>query len=509
MNRLMRFIVITISSCAIIMLVCISRHSDDEKGIYSWNVRAIPLDRAIEVEWNLPGNCKFVTVTITDSEKGYVQTVDVMPPERSYAFTEGLHGTLYTVSVEGTLRDDSREEIYEKNVLYLDYDKLPNMPLLVIQTSDGEEPQYEEAVKEDEELWGETITNNQYVNGSMTMIRNQTESPSMQMKWKIRGNANTVTQPKKPYKIVLDAPADLLGGGAETTGREWVLLSNGIELKTYLGTYLSNLCGVEWVPPMEFVNVMVNGDWKGCYILTTAVCYEAAHGRVSSSGYIFENDAYWWNENRIYFKTEEQLYQMGYTFKYPKIKKEDDPRIAQLQKYMQEVEDLVLAGNSDYQELIDEDTLVSWILVRDILGQGDGGGSNMYFYKYDFDLENSRSSKVKMGPLWDFDSAFEVADEWSRSRTREVFLFSKLFELQSFSEAYQRKWQSISPELAKNVDKQLEDLDRQQGNVIEESWELDEARWGREVIPLTEQVRYASEWFRYRTEWMDQALKKE
>ena len=93
----------------------------------------------IVIEWNLPGNCKLVTVTITDSE-GYVQTVDVMPPERSYAFTEGLHGTLYTVSVEGTLKDDSREEIYEKDVLYLDYDKLPDMPLPVIQTSDGKEP---------------------------------------------------------------------------------------------------------------------------------------------------------------------------------------------------------------------------------------------------------------------------------------------------------------------------------------------------------------------------------
>ena len=364
-------------------------------------------------------------------------------------------------------------------------------------------------MKEDEELWGETIINNQYVNGSMTMIRNQTESPSMQMKWKIRGNANTVTQPKKPYKIVLDAPADLLGGGAETTGREWVLLSNGIELKTYLGTYLSNLCGVEWVPPMEFVNVMVNGDWKGCYILTTAVCYKAAHGRVSSSGYIFENDAYWWNENGIYFKIEEQLYQMGYTFKYPKIKKEDDPRIAQLQKYMQDVENLVLAGNDDYRDYIDEGTFVSWIMVRDILGQADSGGSNMYLYKYDFEVNDNKSSKVKMGPLWDFDSAFEQVDEWSTSRTRDVFLFPWLVEQPSFSEAYRNKWESISPELAENVDKQLETLYRQQGKEIEKSWQLDEARWDREVIPLTEQMRDASEWVRNRTEWMDEALKEE
>ena len=55
--------------------------------------------------------------------------------------------------------------------------------------------------------------------------------------------------------------------------------------------------------------------------------------------------------------------------------------------------------NGSYQNMIDVESFARWMLAHDILGNTDGAGSNIFITKYD----NTETSLIKMGPLWDFD----------------------------------------------------------------------------------------------------------
>lgn len=465
------------------------------------------IDDSIIIKWNAPGwnICDYVTIQVAD-ESGIIYERNLWPVIEKLSYKNGEHGKAYTVSVAAHYRDGSFGEKIEKRALFLDYDRLPRIPLMVIQTYSGDDPDYNEAKRPDDSLWGATITDNEYLAGEMAMSGGGLKSVSGSVKIRVRGNTSSVDQEKKSYKIKLQDPCDLLDRKKGCSCKEWVLLNNGRNLNTYIGNYIGTLCGMEWQPQMAFVNVILNGDWKGCYCLTEAVCLESSYGLVGDTGYIFENDTYWWNSDGDYFKTDNQIYELGYTFKYPEIRDKGEGAVLALQRYMQEFEDRILGGDLSYQDYIDEKSYSNWILARDILGNFDGGGSNMYFYKYDFDENNATSSKVKMGPLWDFDGIFMTEGQWSDSRSGRLSYFPQLFGQDTFLNAYTESWKNIFPDLCDNVKIFLEDFEEDYGEDMDASWRLDSSRWNVSIAPFYKQKENALDWFFDRTVWMNNSL---
>lgn len=502
-RRLIRFVVIV--SCIICMgVLYYLNHLINEDVTWDINqVKVKALDGEIRVEWENTGvkkaGVKNFLVCITGGEDEIA--AECKPEDKSYSFTDGVHGTLYTVSVTAEFQSGEKTSS-EKQLLYLDYAMLPDLPLLIMDTVNEEEPTYTEAIKSDADLLGETITDNEYVNGVLRTSGLGYDREEFQMKIRIRGNTSALGSEKKPYKLTLENGADFLGKGAQSAHKEWDLLSCGTSINTYLGCYTADLCGMEWQPDMIFVNLILNGDWKGCYCLIEPVSKETAGSYVSSSGYIFENDAYYWNADGIYFQTLYPTYDSGYTVKYPRIDKADDVRLARMQAYMQQFEDAILSGDDNYHNYIEESSFVAWTLARDILGLRDGVGSNMYFYKYDYQPDNPTASKVKMGPLWDFDSAFQTEDQWSVNRG----IYVQFLEQQSFYDCYVSQWEQVSEHLADDVEENLQQLSDEQGEALDESWALDEARWNIPVSSLQEQINQALAWYQRRIEWMNQQI---
>ena len=464
-------------------------------------------DDVIIIRWDSPDwfTCDYVTIQVWD-DNDIVYEKNIWPIIEKISYKNGEHGKAYTVSVSAHYRDGSFGENIVKRALFLDFDKLPDIPLMIINTYSGDDPTYDDAEKLDDDLWGATIVNNDYLSGEMMMSGEGFQSVSTGVDIKVRGNTSSCDRDKKSYKIKLDNANDLLGRGSGYSGKEWVLLNNGNSLNTYIGDYVAALCGMDWQPQMMFVNVILNGDWKGCYCLTEAVSQESSYGLVSETGYIFENDAYWWNSEDLYFKTDNQIYQLGYTFVYPEISSKEETVVLELQNYMQEFENRILDGDVSYQDYIDESSYIRWILVRDILGNTDGGGSNMFFYKYDFDVKNPTSSKVKMGPLWDFDGAFYEIDDWSACRSGAVSYFPQLFNQDSFAGQYIETWKDVYPYLYDNVKMNLDDLEESYGEDIEASWQLESNRWGIGIRSFYKQKEQALDWFSKRVIWMNETL---
>ena len=463
-------------------------------------------DSVINIQWSA-AQCNGIDhIELTISGKNGTHETNISPSKTSYSYEAGVHGEWYAITIVSRFTDGSYGEEFTTVVPFLVYDKLPDIPLIIINTSNGLEPPYEEAVKPDESLAGRTIINNESVPAEYMMRQSGCADIASRIKIKVRGNTSSVAGYKQSYKIILNEPMDLLGRGTKYANKNWVLLNSGTNLKTYIGEYVAGLYDVEWSPEMMFVNVILNGDWKGCFLLIESVDRSVARVNVSNTGYIFENNAYWWKPDVLYFQLEHQHVAMRYTFKYPHINNSDDPRFFQLQQYMQEYEDLIFSGNVEYRNYIDEESFAKWILVRDLMGEFDGLGSNMYFYKYDFELDNPTSSKVKMGPLWDFDGSFMVEGEWSNSRLNVGTYFPKLFEQESFNQIYMKLFQSKEETVVPDIETYLRELEYLQGEALNQSWILDCQRWGHEYIPIEEQIKNDVEWLSKRVVWMKNAL---
>ena len=354
---------------------------------------------------------------------------------------------------------------------------------------------------------GATITDNEYLECEMMMTRNGVKIANSRAKFRVRGNTSAKL-PNKPYKLELYSAADLLELGNAYADKEWVLLNTLNNFKTYFSTELANIFKVEWQPRIRFVNLMLNDEWQGCYILSESVKRSAKRINISHSGYIFEYDPYFWKPNTTYFKTTHTHKAYGYTFKYPKKSNLSQYDIGKLKQHLQEFEDLLENKDERYTEYIDMDSFTTWILFHDLIGSIDGAGSNMYFYKYDFDFENPKSSKIKRGPLWDFSGAFKVTDDWSKVHYHANFL-KQLFQIPSFRKAYKDKFYSFKNKIVPKLKLESAKFRKNQGKAIQESWNLHAARWNIPTKKVGDDIKEKLDFLSNRIQWIDNKFKND
>lgn len=477
-----------------------------EKSVLS-GFRLSSDDQCITVSWDEVSSRSVQSVALAITGEGFSASVSLNPSYSSqYRFTDGVHGERYTVSISLVYQDGTTSEAQEKSALFLSYDDLPSdVPLLQITTENYEDPEAEYVSASEAGTVGASIINNEPVEGTLVLTEDgKTISTGLEIK--IRGNTSAYSE-KKPYRLTLDQPIDLLNGESNCADTDWVLLAySGTNLKTFLGNDIATLCGMEWQPQLRFVNVILNGDWKGCYLLTEAVERSSAKLYVEDTGYFFENDAYWWNSGGLYFKTENQVSSLGFTFQYPNITDASDARIATLQSYMQEVEDAILSGSASVSEYLDLDSWAGWLLCRDILGHGDAVGSNLYYYIYDLASSDASDRKIHMGPLWDFDGAFATVSGWSAQHDAGYLYFAYLFELPEFRAAYEELWSALYPQLLDTIEDALEALYAAQGAGLEESRALDSVRWQVERTSLKDETETVLDFFEEQLAWMEQQI---
>lgn len=262
----------------------------------------------------------------------------------------------------------------------------------------------------------------------------------------IRINGNTTayySDPlNMPYKIKLEKAADLLcrKKDKDYDDKHWRLLKDAVSMNTIVGLKLSQIIGLEWTSAFIPCNVIINGDYRGCYLLMETVKRnnECRIHCDKNTGYIVERDPYWWKEANYFSSSwykEESLYR--WTWKYPDEDELDEEREQYIQQYIDNMEQSLSSGN--YIDYIDLSSWSKWILAHDILGTRDSGGANMYFKKSD----NTMNSRLEMPCIWDFDSSYEVTQgSFSRLHLSKNSYFSTLFNNvnNTFAEEYVDLW---------------------------------------------------------------------
>jgi len=109
------------------------------------------------------------------------------------------------------------------------------------------------------------VSKDDYINATVTLdgVTHVTE---------IRGRGNSTWKwPKKPYKLKLEEDAALVGARAHD---EWVLLAGYADrsaVRTAAAFAIAAHTTLRWTPKYRYVDVVLNGQPQGLYLLTEQV----------------------------------------------------------------------------------------------------------------------------------------------------------------------------------------------------------------------------------------------
>lgn len=385
------------------------------------------------------------------------------------------------------------------------------LKVVYVTTVDGEEPTAE-PITAPAGSWGIGLTNVTKVPGSVKIFSPEGDllydsgeylKKESGMTIKIRGNTSALYD-KKPFKIKLEKKADLLlRDDKNLRDKNWLLLADR-DLLRMCGFILGKVAGMEWAPAYEWVNVVVNGDYRGNYMLVEAVeRNETCRIRTEETGFVTERDAYWWNENGEYLNSL-WLPQFGWTMKYPDFEDFTEEQKNYVQSVIDEYEAILSTEN--YTDLIDIDSFCRWVICQDVLGTSDGGGTNLFIAKKD----NTPDSKLYVPVLWDTDSAEEVENEWSRVHKQTVI--SLLFN--NNNKAFVHHFINLYNEISADLFQALQDLaDKcltEEYDAYARSAEMNNKRWTRDnydrALPPQENADHLNWWLNLRKPWLDSAV---
>lgn len=265
--------------------------------------------------------------------------------------------------------------------------QLTNLPTVIINTENAQEI----VSKENE------ISSNVYIiseNGTNLLSTSETGVRG-------RGNASWDQFPKKPYRLKFKSKQSPLG--APASAKKWTLISNYSDkslMRNILAFEASRRIGQAYTPYCHPVDVIVNGEYRGCYQLCDQV--EAAEGRVpAKDGYLIEIDAYAWKEVSAFWSWKGT----PVTIKHPD---EDDITDAQrnhIEFFFNQMETAALGSDfadpeKGYRKYLDLESFLRNLLVGDFCGNTDLLWS-VYMYK------DAADGKLYTGPTWDHDLSFD------------------------------------------------------------------------------------------------------
>jgi hypothetical protein len=365
-----------------------------------------------------------------------------------------------------------------------------------------------------------------YVNATITIEsrddRGATIETLHEIVTEIKGRGNTTWgMEKKPYRLKFDKSTEVLG---MPKSKHWVLLANYSDktlMRNELAFEVSRRMGFAYTPKMKYVDVILNGDYVGNYMLCEHIRIDKNRVNVAeleptdtdiTGGYLLEIDER--KGEPVWFETKEA--KMIFCVNRP----EDIPynQKEYISNHVQKVED-VLYGKNDVnvvEELpkyIDMKSFIDYLLLNELSKNVDGNlRLSTFVYK------DRNNDKLYFGPVWDYDIAFGNVnyDEcnyiagWHARKWAEWY--KQFFTHPEFDKMVKDRWKELRSgelnELNTFIDKLAEDMEISQIQNFNRWKILDKAVWPNPVTTgsYSGEVDYLKDWLTRRLNWMDQQL---
>lgn len=268
----------------------------------------------------------------------------------------------------------------------------------------------------------------------------------------IRGRGNTSwLEPKKPYRLKFDKKISLCG---LKKAKSYVLIANYIDgtlMKNAIAFELARLLGMPFTNHSVPVNVVLNGEYKGAYMLSEKI------GINSASVDIDEQTGIMWELDKSY--DEDYRFYSNY-LRLPVMLADPDPSDLELPDSVSaddwfaawkndflKMEKSVYTGN--YSQTVDTAQVVDYVLVHLVCGNRElNHPKSVKLYKEHID------SLYKFGPVWDFDWGFDYINSPDLqllipgySDLSGANLFYRIVRTDKFRAAFERRWDYFKTEI--------------------------------------------------------------
>lgn len=378
-----------------------------------------------------------------------------------------------------------------------------------------------------------------YVDATFVLTNPAAATPTATLNGKVRGRGHsTWGQPKNPYKVQFTndasyaAMGDVLGMKKQ---RNWALLADYFDrslmrnkLALSLGASSVFADGLKWTPVGQHVEVTLNGDYVGVYLLTEDIRIDAARLNVKKmgandvdGGYIVEVDA-----RLDCYKGPDVDMQLVTPHGVPICIDTPDEeaitpnQLAYIKSLLVDVE-TDLYGTRQLAK-IDQPSFADAYLLQELFRNNDAAFfSSVFLWKDTAAATNARDRVLNMGPLWDFDrSAGNVNynDNWKThgcwvSRGLATYAtnwYGGLFDSDEFLALTLARWQQRHDALHAFLDGSIDAYARRLRAAAERNFE----RWPIFGIVLTnyymfanhaEEVGFVKQFLNERMGWLDTA----
>ena len=331
----------------------------------------------------------------------------------------------------------------------------------------------------------------QIIDNGAGMMNNVTDLPNIfdnKIGIELRG-ASSINYPQKPYKfetrnaLNVKQNVSLLGMPLES---DWILLSNyndKVFIRNTLAYKLFNEMG-NYATRTRFCEVVLNDEYVGVYLLMENIKRGANRVNIAkidateisginvTGGYIIKND-YWdatnsWLSN--FHPIDHLDRDVNLVYEYPKPAIIAVEQKTYIQNFINDFE-TALYGNdfadlqNGYNKYIDVDSFIDYLIVNELARNADGFKKSSYFHK---DIDTATSiSKLKAGPIWDFDWAYKNINECSiyaatdgsgwaynvNDCNPDVNSFGwtiRLMQDQNFRDKFRCRWQDLRSSIISN-----------------------------------------------------------
>lgn len=236
---------------------------------------------------------------------------------------------------------------------------------------------------------------------------------------RLRGNAS-MGFPKKPYRIKFNDGKShhmMKGSPLESPAKakKWTLINNYGD-KTLMRNILAFECskrlGMPYTPYCQPIDVIMNGEYKGCYQLCDQITIDPNRVPITemsvtdnedpeiTGGYLIEVDAYA-NKEISWFTSQKNI---PVTIKEPDEDKITNEQFNYIREYFNKMETAVWSTNytdseTGYRSLLDVESFLRHFFVGEFSGNTDTYWST-YMY-----IDRGQD-QFTVAPSWDFDLAF-------------------------------------------------------------------------------------------------------
>ena len=283
-----------------------------------------------------------------------------------------------------------------------------------------------------------------------------------------RGNSSFLWYDKKPYRIKLAEKHKVLG---LDKAKSWVLLANYRDVTDLMNTFvfeMGHYLGLPYTNHTRYVELFLNGDYKGVYQLTEQVQQNKNRVAVSDDrGILISLDVDDGPSESPYADDNftSKVFKMPVCVKFPDDEYFTPNTVDSVRAVLAELEQAI--KDKDYErtsQLLDIPSFIKYLQIQEFVYNVELSAPRSIYMHKDGD------GPWVMGPLWDFDAGYDF--DWATMTTGHTFFtdyretvmgtnpvkrngqynyvpqfFTNLFACREFVEQYKAQWAAVKDSL--------------------------------------------------------------